>query len=62
MSQLQTNPRLQAVSSLKVKLGLLVATSVVVAVLLTLLGSAADVSPLLVLPSPRALPWVPASP
>ena len=55
MSQVQTNPRLQAVSSLKVKLGLLVATSVVVAVLLTLLGSAADVSPLLVLPVSVAL-------
>ena len=55
MSQVQTNPRLQAVSSLKVKLGLLVATSVVVAVLLTLLGSNADVSPLLVLPVSVAL-------
>ena len=46
---------LDAVSSLKVKLGLLVATSVVVAVLLTLLGSAAHVSPLLVLPVSVAL-------
>ncbi len=46
---------LDTVSSLKVKLGLLVATSVVVAVLLTLLGSAADVSPLLVLPVSVAL-------
>ena len=34
-----------AVSSLKAKLGLLVVASVVTAVLLTLLGSAADVSP-----------------
>jgi signal transduction histidine kinase len=46
---------LDAVSSLKVKLGLLVAASVVVAVLLTLLGSAAHVSPLLVLPVSVAL-------
>lgn len=46
---------LEAVSSLKVKLGLLVAASVVTAVLLTLLGSAADVSPLLVLPVSVAL-------
>ena len=46
---------LDAVSSLKVKLGLLVAASVVTAVLLTLLGSAADVSPLLVLPVSVAL-------
>lgn len=45
-----TGGRLDAVSSIKVKLGLLVAASVVVAVLLSLLGSAADVSPLLVLP------------
>ena len=52
MSQVQTNPRLQAVSSLKVKLGLLVATSVVVAVLLTLLGSNADVWPITVSPAP----------
>jgi two-component system sensor histidine kinase BaeS len=44
-----------AVSSLKVKLGLLVAASVVAAVLLTLLGSAAHVSPLLVLPVSVAL-------
>ncbi|WP_439939659.1 DUF4153 domain-containing protein [Nocardia sp. N13] len=46
---------LDAVSSLKVKLGLLVAASVVVAVLLTLLGSAAHVPPLLVLPVSVAL-------
>jgi signal transduction histidine kinase len=46
---------LDAVSSLKVKLGLLVAASVVVAVLLTLLGSAAHVSSLLVLPVSVAL-------
>ncbi|SED17656.1 Signal transduction histidine kinase [Nocardioides exalbidus] len=46
---------LDAVSSLKVKLGLLVAASVVTAVLLTLLGSAAHVSPLLVLPVSVAL-------
>ncbi|WP_210443127.1 DUF4153 domain-containing protein [Nocardioides sp. SYSU D00065] len=46
---------LDAVSSLKVKLGLLVVVSVVAAVLLTLLGSAADVSPLLVLPVSVAL-------
>ncbi|MBD3927232.1 DUF4173 domain-containing protein [Nocardioides cavernae] len=44
-----------AVSSLKAKLGLLVVASVVTAVLLTLLGSAADVSPLLVLPVSVAL-------
>lgn len=44
-----------AVSSLKTKLGLLVVASVVTAVLLTLLGSAADVSPLLVLPVSVAL-------
>ncbi len=43
------------VSSLKVKLGLLVAASVVTAVLLSLLGSAASVSPLLVLPVSVAL-------
>ena len=46
---------LDTVSSLKVKLGLLVAASVVTAVLLTLLGSAAHVSPLLVLPVSVAL-------
>ncbi len=46
---------LDAVSSIKVKLGLLVAASVVTAVLLTLLGSAADVSPWLVLPVSVAL-------
>ncbi|WP_322919279.1 DUF4153 domain-containing protein [Nocardioides renjunii] len=46
---------LDAVSSLKAKLGLLVAASVVTAVLLTWLGSAADVSPLLVLPVSVAL-------
>ncbi|GAB3039909.1 hypothetical protein GCM10011376_36450 [Nocardioides flavus (ex Wang et al. 2016)] len=44
-----------AVSSLKVKLGLLVATSVVVAVVLTMLGSAARVPALLVLPVSVAL-------
>lgn len=46
---------LDTVSSLKAKLGLLVVASVVTAVLLTLLGSAADVSPLLVLPVSVAL-------
>ena len=46
---------LDAVTSLKTKLGLLVAASVVTAVLLTLLGSAALVSPLLVLPVSVAL-------
>ncbi len=46
---------LDAVTSLKAKLGLLVAASVVTAVLLTLLGSAALVSPLLVLPVSVAL-------
>jgi signal transduction histidine kinase len=46
---------LDAVASLKVKLGLLVAVSVVAAVLLTMLGEAADVSPLLVLPVSVAL-------
>ena len=46
---------LDAVSSLKVRLGLLVVASVVVAVGLTMLGSAADVSPLLVLPVSVAL-------
>lgn len=46
---------LDAVTSLKTKLGLLVAASVVTAVLLTLLGSAAHVSPLLVLPVSVAL-------
>ena len=46
---------LDTVSSLKVKLGLLVAASVVVAVLLSLLGSAANVPPLLVLPVSVAL-------
>lgn len=55
MSTPSTSAPLHAISSLKVKLGLLVATSVVVAVLLTLLGSAADVSPLLVLPVSVAL-------
>jgi signal transduction histidine kinase len=44
-----------AVSSLKVKLGILVAASVVTAVLLTLLGSAARVPALLVLPVSVAL-------
>lgn len=44
------SPGLQAVSSLKVKLGLLVVASVVTAVLLTLLGATADVPPALVLP------------
>jgi len=46
---------LDTVSSLKVKLGLLVVASVVTAVLLTLLGSAAGVSPFLVLPVSVAL-------
>ncbi len=46
---------LAAVSSIKVKLGLLVVVSVVTAGLLTLLGSAADVSPWLVLPVSVAL-------
>lgn len=46
---------LDTVSSLKVKLGLLVAASVVTAVLLTLLGSAADVPAVLVLPVSVAL-------
>ena len=46
---------LDVVTSLKTKLGLLVAVSVVAAVLLSLLGSAADVSPLLVLPVSVAL-------
>lgn len=55
MNQFPASAPLHAVSSLKVKLGMLVATSVVVAVLLTLLGSAADVSPLLVLPVSVAL-------
>ncbi|GAA1917658.1 DUF4153 domain-containing protein [Nocardioides hwasunensis] len=47
--------RLDTVTSLKVKLGLLVAVSVVAAVLLTLLGSAAHVPALLVLPVSVAL-------
>ncbi|RYB96730.1 DUF4173 domain-containing protein [Nocardioides glacieisoli] len=51
----RTPTPLDTVSSLKVKLGLLVAASVVVAVLLSLLGSAADVPPLLVLPVSVAL-------
>ena len=51
----RTSTPLDTVSSLKVKLGLLVAASVVVAVLLSLLGSAASVSPLLVLPVSVAL-------
>ncbi|WP_210437515.1 DUF4153 domain-containing protein [Nocardioides xinjiangensis] len=46
---------LDTVSSLKVKLGLLVAASVVTAVALTLLGSAADVPAVLVLPVSVAL-------
>ena len=46
---------LDAVASIKVKLGLLVVASVVAAALLTMLGSAADVSPLLVLPVSVAL-------
>ncbi len=46
---------MDAVTTIKVKLGLLVATSVVVAVLLAMLGSAASVSPLLVLPVTVAL-------
>ena len=46
---------LEAVSSLKLKLGLLVAASVVTAALLTMLGAAADVPPLLVLPVSVAL-------
>lgn len=52
---MSTPTPLDTVSSLKVKLGLLVAASVVVAVLLSLLGSAASVSPLLVLPVSVAL-------
>ncbi|MCY4728911.1 DUF4173 domain-containing protein [Nocardioides sp. STR2] len=51
----RTSTPLDTVSSLKVKLGLLVVASVVVAVLLSLLGSAASVSPLLVLPVSVAL-------
>ncbi|MCF6379548.1 DUF4173 domain-containing protein [Nocardioides KLBMP 9356] len=51
----RTATPLDTVSSLKVKLGLLVAASVVVAVLLSLLGSAAHVPPLLVLPVTVAL-------
>ncbi len=51
----RTPTPLDTVSSLKVKLGLLVAASVVVAVLLSLLGSAANVPPLLVLPVSVAL-------
>ncbi|RYC13650.1 DUF4153 domain-containing protein [Nocardioides zhouii] len=54
MSTPRSTP-LDAVTSLKVKLGLLVVASVVVAVLLTLLGAAADVSLLLVLPVSVAL-------
>ncbi|NYE38204.1 signal transduction histidine kinase [Nocardioides cavernae] len=50
-----TSAWLDTVSSLKVKLGLLVAASVVAAVLLSLLGSAADVPALLVLPVSVAL-------
>ncbi|MDR7255771.1 signal transduction histidine kinase [Nocardioides sp. BE266] len=46
---------LDAVTSIKVKLGLLVAASVVVAALLTLLGSAAHVQPLLIVPVTVAL-------
>lgn len=46
---------LDAVSSIKVKLGVLVAASVLVAALLTLLGSSADVPWLLVLPVAVAL-------
>ncbi len=46
---------LDSVASIKVKLGLLVAASVVVAALLTLLGSAAHVQPLLVVPVTVAL-------
>ena len=46
---------LEAVSSLKLKLGLLVVASVVTAALLTMLGAAADVPPLLVLPVSVAL-------
>jgi len=49
------NAWFDAVSSLKAKLGLLVVASVVTAVLLTLLGSAAHVPPLLVLPVSVAL-------
>ncbi|MEO6510167.1 MAG: HAMP domain-containing protein, partial [Nocardioides sp.] len=54
MSTRSSTP-LDTVSSLKVKLGLLVAASVVTGVLLSLLGSAAHVSPLLVLPVSVAL-------
>lgn len=46
---------LDSVASIKVKLGVLVATAVVVAVALSLLGSAAGVPPLLVLPVSVAL-------
>lgn len=49
------SPLLDAVSSIKVKLGLLVVASVVTAVLLSLLGAGADVSPWLVLPVSVAL-------
>lgn len=55
MSPTRTTSPLDAVSSLKTKLGLLVVASVVTAAVLTLLGSAADVSPLLVLPISVAL-------
>ena len=55
MSSTRTSTPLDAVSSLKTKLGLLVVAAVVTSVLLTLLGSAADVSPLLVLPVSVAL-------
>lgn len=51
----RTSTPLDTVSSLKVKLGLLVAASVVTAVLLSLLGSTADVPALLVLPVSVAL-------
>ncbi len=55
MSQAPTSGPLDSVTSIKIKLGLLVAASVVVAALLTLLGSAAHVHPLLVVPVTVAL-------
>lgn len=55
MSQTGTSTPLDAVGSIKVKLGLLVAASVVTAALLTLLGSAANVPPLIVVPVTVAL-------
>ncbi|WP_374457567.1 DUF4153 domain-containing protein [Nocardioides sp.] len=55
MTETPTGRPLDAVTSIKTKLGLLVAASVVTAALVTLLGSAAHVQPLIIVPVTVAL-------